>query len=93
MELGNALRQSRPLPPNKNEEVDAIVAALSKDPEVKQNEISSVIVVAEAGDDFPQHIVDKIITLDEDKRALLLDVVGLKCTALQCISLFYFMKI
>ena len=77
MELGNALRQSRPLPPNKNKEVNAILAALSQDPEKKKNEISSAIVVAEAGDNFPQHIVYKIISLEEDKRALLLDVVSL----------------
>ena len=71
------MQQSIPLPPNKHKKMDAILAALSKVPEVKQNEISSLIIVSEAGQDFPHHVVDKIITLEVDKRILLLDVVGL----------------
>ena len=76
MELGDAFRSSRALPLNKHKEMESIIAALSEDSEKKLDEISSVIVITEAGDDFPQHIVTKIITLDADMRAKLMEVVG-----------------
>jgi len=70
-EVGNALRADKPTPPNKLPNVEPILAALSEDKNSRLNEISSVIVVAEAGDDFPQHIVQKILELGQDKRGML----------------------
>ena len=76
MELGNALRSGRTLPPNKPKDVEPIIAALSEDSEKKLDEVSSVIVITEAGDDFPQHIMTKIIGLEADKRAKLKELVS-----------------
>ena len=76
MELGDALRSRRTLPPNKHKEMEPIIAALSEDSEKRLDEISSVIVITAAECNFPQHIVTKIITLDADKRAKLMEVVG-----------------
>ena len=70
------MRSGGPIPPNKLKDVEPIVEALSTDPEQRLDEITSVIVVAEAADEFPQHIVQKIIELPADKRKLLMDVVS-----------------
>jgi hypothetical protein len=56
--------------------MEPILESLSPDIGSKVDEITSVIIVAEAGDKFPQHIVQKIINLPGDKRQLLMDVVG-----------------
>jgi hypothetical protein len=53
-----------------------ILQAISGDICIKLDEITSLIIVAEAGDEFPQHLVQKIIGLPADKRKMLLDVVG-----------------
>ena len=57
-------------------DIEPIMDALSSDHDTKLDEITSVIIVAEAGDEFPQHIVQSIIELPPDKRKLLTDVVG-----------------
>lgn len=56
--------------------MDAILDALSKDKDKRIEEITSVIVITEAADEFPQHIVQKMVDLPNDKRKLLLDVVS-----------------
>jgi hypothetical protein len=53
-----------------------ILQAISGDICIKLDEITALIIAAEAGDEFPQHLVQKIITLPADKRKMLLDVVG-----------------
>lgn len=76
LDVGNALRANTPEPTDMPKGVEPILEALSKDEEVRLDEISAVIVVAEAADEFPQHILRKIIELEEDKRALLKKVVS-----------------
>lgn len=73
------MRGNKPLPQNVPKNVDPIIAALSEDTEKRLDEISSVIVVAEAGDDFPHFTVEKIIGLKADKRAMLKEVVSCCC--------------
>ncbi len=70
------MRAENPLPPNKLKGIDSIVAALSEGTDKKLDEVSAVIVVAEAADEFPQHIIQKIIALPAEKRKLLTDLVG-----------------
>ena len=71
------MRSNQPIPRNVLKDVEPIIDALNKeDSETRLDEITSVIVVAEAADEFPQHIVQKIIELPDDKRKLLMDVVS-----------------
>ena len=77
--MGDALRAGKPAPPSKLSNVQPILDALSEDKNRRLNEISSVIVVAEAGDDFPQHIVQKIVELEQDKRETLQQLVREWC--------------
>ena len=58
------------------------MGALSSDHDTKLDEITSVIIVAEAGDEFPQHIVQSIVELPPNKRKLLTDVVGAMCNSI-----------
>ncbi len=76
IEVGKSLCSHQLAPPNKLKDVDAILCALSSDHMTKLDEVTSVILVAEAGDEFPQHVVQKIINLPAEKRQLLMDVVG-----------------
>ena len=73
--MGNAIRAGTPVPANTLKDVDPILATLSDDKDTKLKEIASVLVIAEAGDEFPQHIVPKIVELPADKRRLLEDLV------------------
>ena len=76
LKVGDALRVGKPAPPNKLPKVEPLLDALSEDKERRLNEISSVIVVAEAGDDFPQHTVQGILNLPNEKRKLLKQLVS-----------------
>ena len=62
------------------------MSALSKEKGCRLDEISSVIVVAEAGDDFPQHTVQKIVGLEKDKRGLLKELVSKASTGWLSVS-------
>lgn len=69
------MRANRPVPKNKQKDIDPIINALSKDHETRLDEITAIIIVAEAADEFPQHIVQMIIDLPLDKRRILLGLV------------------
>ena len=73
--MGNAIRAGKPQPPNPPEKVDTILAALSEAKEKRLDEVSSVVIVAEAADEFPQHIMKKIFELAPEKRKILEDLV------------------
>jgi hypothetical protein len=55
--------------------LEPIVNALSTEPECRLNENTSLIVIAEACLEFPQHVMKMVFELQKDKRDLLLDVV------------------
>lgn len=69
------MRSKSPIPQNKLNDIDPIIDSLSKEQDTRLDEITAVIVVAEAADEFPQHIVHQIIDLPLDKRQLLLSLV------------------
>ena len=69
------MRTKHTAPQNKLKDIDPIINALSDSRDIRLDEITAVIIVAEAADEFPQHIVQKIIDLPADKRRLLLDLV------------------
>ena len=72
------MRARRDPPLNTLKDIDPIMDALTPDKESSDrrlDEITAVIVVAEAADEFPQHIVQKIIELPQDKRELLRNIV------------------
>lgn len=75
--VGNSLRYGSPAPTNKPKDVDILLEALSEDDDMKRNECSALIVVAEAADEFPQHILRKIAELPAEKKRLLKDVVSM----------------
>ena len=73
------MRAGKAPPPNTLKDIDPILDALTptkQNSEKRLGEITSVIVVAEAADEFPQHIVQKIIELPEDKRQMLMKIVS-----------------
>ena len=51
------------------------MAALSEAKEKKLDEVSSVVIVAEAADEFPQHVIKKIFELAPAKRKILKELV------------------
>ena len=55
--------------------MDTFTPAKHDSSESRLDEIASVIVVAEAADEFPQHIIQMIIELPHDKRELLKNIV------------------
>ncbi len=69
------MRAGEAPPPNKLSYVDPLLSALSEDREAKMDEVTSVVIVAEAADEFPKHIVQKIFDLAPDKRTTLKSVV------------------
>lgn len=75
LDLGNAIRAGKPPPPNKLLHIDPIMAALTEAKEKRLDEISSVVIVAEAADEFPQYILKKILDLATDKRNILNELV------------------
>lgn len=70
------MRADKPAPPNKLLHMDPIMAALSEDKEKRLDEISSVVIIAEAADEFPQYITKKILDLAEDKKKILNELVS-----------------
>ncbi len=73
------MRADQAPPPNKLKDIDPILDALTpskQGSEKRLGEITSVIIVAEAADEFPQHIVQKVIELPEDKRQMLKKIVS-----------------
>ena len=69
------MRSGTPPPTDKPKDVDMILDTMSKDKEVRMDECSSVIVVAEAADEFPQHILRRIAELSAEKKTVLKDLV------------------
>lgn len=70
------MRANQTPPPNTLKDVEPLLATLSEGKEVRLNEISSVVIVAEAADEFPQHVLKKIFDLAPDKGKILTDLVG-----------------
>jgi len=57
MGYGNALRTHKPLPSDNQPSLAPLLSAMNTEWAVKLDEVSSVIIVAEALDEFPQHII------------------------------------
>ncbi len=70
------MRSDKPAPSTKLSKIEPILAALSEDKARQLDEISSMVVVAEAGDDFPHYTVQKIIELSQDKKKILKNLVS-----------------
>ena len=81
IEVGKSLRSQQCVPPNKLKGVDEIMDSFSSAGDTMLQEVTSVILVAKAGNRFPQHIVQQIIKLPPSKKQSLLDVVSKKSVA------------
>lgn len=75
LEVGNSMRAKKTPPTNVLKDLDPIMAALSTEEDTRLNEITSVVVIAEAGDEFPKHILQKIFELSTKKKDVLKDVI------------------
>ncbi|CAI7994501.1 hypothetical protein GBAR_LOCUS1465 [Geodia barretti] len=74
-DLGSAMRTPGVAEPHVLPALEPIINAFSTEPECRLNENTSLIVIAEACLEFPQHVMKMICELQKDKRDLLLDVV------------------
>ena len=61
---------------NTNKDIDPILSKLNAENKVKLDEVTSLIVVSEAMDEFPQFLVKKATELPDDKRQTLIDFVS-----------------
>ena len=69
------MRSKTPVPESEVEGIEPILGALSEEQDTRLDEITALILVAEAADEFPQHIVQMIIELPLEKRQDLLKLV------------------
>lgn len=63
-------------PHNKLKDVDPILAALARMEQTRLREITAIITIAEAAEEFAEDTVQRIIGLSSDKKKLLQDIVS-----------------